>query len=78
MRRKQWIFGMAISSTLIFVLLCLNYAESQSDLVKRGKYLVDAAGACGQCHTPRKGAEMDMSMYLAGHPANALVPQISI
>ena len=66
MHKKHWLIAIAISSTIIFILLCLNYAESQSDLVKRGKYLVDAVGACGQCHTPRKGAEMDMSMYLAG------------
>lgn len=78
MRRKYWIFGIAIFLTLIFVLLCLNYAESQSDLVKRGKYLVDAAGACGQCHTPRKGAEMDMNMYLAGHPENAAYPKFDM
>ena len=31
MKRKYWIFAMAIFSTSIFVLLCLNYAESQSD-----------------------------------------------
>ena len=47
-------------------------------MVKRGKYLVDAVGACGQCHTPRKGAEMDMSMYLAGHPANAPYPKFDM
>ena len=78
MTKKQWIIGMTICASLISVLLCLNYAESQSDLVKRGKYLVDAAGACGQCHTPRKGAEMDMSMYLAGHPANEAYPKFDM
>ena len=35
MRKKYWTFGMVIFSISIFVLLCLNYAESQSDLVKR-------------------------------------------
>ncbi len=78
MHKKHWLIAIAISSTIIFILLCLNYAESQSDLVKRGKYLVDAVGACGQCHTPRKGAEMDMSMYLAGHPANAPYPKFDM
>ena len=78
MDKKYWIVGSVVFSTLIFVLLCLNHAESQSDLVKRGQYLVDALGACGQCHTPRKGAEMDMSMYLAGHPTNAPYPKFDM
>ncbi len=75
MRKKHWIFGMAILSTAILILFSLNLAQSQSDPVKRGKYLVDSVGACGQCHTPRKGAEMDMGMYLAGHPEKAPYPK---
>ena len=75
MKKKYWILGIAGVSTLTMVLLSLNPAQSQSNLVKQGKYLVDAVGACGQCHTPRKGAVMDMSMYLAGHPAAAPYPK---
>ena len=57
------------------IALSINSVESQSDMVQRGKYLVDAAGACGHCHTPRAGAEYNMDMYLAGHPANAPYPR---
>jgi len=75
MNKKQWILGITILSTLVLIELNFNQAQSQSDLAKRGKYLVDAIGACGQCHTPRKGADPDMSMYLAGHPAGTPPPK---
>ena len=75
MNKKHWIFGIAFLSAFILIVVSFNQAQSQGDLVKRGRYLVDAVGACGQCHTPRKGAELDMSMYLAGHPANAAYPK---
>ena len=55
--------------------LNINSVESQSDMVQRGKYLVDTLGACGHCHTPRAGAEYNMAMYLAGHPANEPYPR---
>lgn len=55
--------------------LNINSVESQSDVVRRGKYLVDTVGACGHCHTPRAGAEYNMDMYLAGHPGNAPYPR---
>jgi mono/diheme cytochrome c family protein len=45
-----------------------------------GKFLVQVGG-CGDCHTPKKmtpaGIRPDMSMYLAGFPANAPTPQIN-
>lgn len=35
----------------------------------RGQYLVEAAGHCGECHTPRNfGGAMDFSRWLAGAP----------
>ncbi len=55
--------------------LNINSVESQSDMAQRGKYLVDTLGACGHCHTPRAGAEYNMAMYLAGHPANEPYPR---
>ena len=65
--------------TLLFVgaiiALSINSVQSQSDRVQRGKYLVDTVGACGHCHTPRAGADYNMNMYLAGHPANATYPR---
>ncbi|VVE24913.1 cytochrome C [Pandoraea capi] len=43
---------------------------SQSTLWNRGRYLVDGAGHCGACHTPRNmlGAERD-KLYLRGGEA---------
>ncbi len=75
MIKKRWILGTIIISILTLMILTFNHAQSQGDMVKRGKYLVDAVGACGQCHTPRARAEPDMRMYLAGHPANAPHPK---
>lgn len=45
-----------------------------------GKHLVEMGG-CGDCHTPKKmtpqGPAPDMTMYLAGHPAQIPPPQIN-
>jgi cytochrome c553 len=50
---------------------------SQADMVKRGRYLVNAMG-CTDCHTPHKmgpnGPEPDMSLFLAGHQADVKLP----
>lgn len=50
-------------------------AQDSSKQIARGKYLAESVAACGQCHTPRKGAEPDMTMHLAGHPASAPAPK---
>jgi mono/diheme cytochrome c family protein len=43
-------------------------------LVARGKYIVTAVAACGDCHTPREpNGELDDSRWLAGAP----VPYLS-
>lgn len=54
--------------------LLLTSAE-QTDLVKRGGYLLSALG-CTDCHTPhdQKG-EPIAGMFLAGHPKDAPLPQ---
>ena len=75
MHRNLLIFCTVIIFVGSIIALSINSVESQSDMVQRGKYLVDAAGACGHCHTPRAGAEYNMDMYLAGHPANAPYPR---
>jgi mono/diheme cytochrome c family protein len=37
--------------------------------LQRGRYLVDALGHCGECHTPRTlGGGLDHDRYLAGNP----------
>jgi mono/diheme cytochrome c family protein len=47
----------------------------------RGRYLVDALGHCGECHTPRTWAGVsDRSRYLAGSkngPEGESVPNIT-
>ncbi|MFC4626075.1 cytochrome c [Daeguia caeni] len=41
--------------------------ENPSDQVKRGQYLVEALGHCGECHTPRNLiGGLDKSKWLAG------------
>lgn len=58
--------------------------DPAADRVARGKYLVDSAGGCNDCHTPMKmganGPEPDMARYLAGHPEGLAVgraPQLA-
>jgi mono/diheme cytochrome c family protein len=52
-----------------------------SDAVKRGQYLVEGPGQCGECHTPRDfagGSQLDQ--WLAGAPAvegKGVVPNIT-
>ncbi|MDE0010062.1 MAG: c-type cytochrome [Candidatus Poribacteria bacterium] len=75
MSRNLLIFCIAVFLVGTIITLTINSVESQSDMVQRGKYLVDTVGACGHCHTPRAGAEYNMDMYLAGHPANAPYPR---
>ena len=75
MPRNLLIFSVVVLIVGAIIALNINSVESQSDMVQRGKYLVDTLGACGHCHTPRAGAEYNMDMYLAGHPANAPYPR---
>lgn len=45
------------------------------DLVARGKYLVEVAAGCGECHTPLTDTgEPDRRYHLAGHVAGTAVP----
>lgn len=43
-------------------------------LQARGKYLVDVVVACGDCHTPQGPMGPDLTMYLAGNPDFAVLP----
>jgi mono/diheme cytochrome c family protein len=43
--------------------------DTSDPLVARGQYLAEAAGHCGECHTPRNfGGAMDAGRWLAGAP----------
>ncbi len=75
MRKKQVLSCLALLFVSIIVIISIRSVDSQEDMVKRGKYLVDAVAACGYCHTPRAGSEYDMKMYLAGHPSESLYPR---
>ncbi len=75
MRRKLLIFVLPIFFIIAIIAIGIRSVDSQADNVERGKYLVDAVGACSHCHTPRAGADYNMDMYLAGHPADEPHPQ---
>ena len=75
MYRNLLIFCVVVLFIGAIIALSIRAVESQGDMVQRGKYLVDAVAACGYCHTPRAGAEYNMNMYLAGHPAEAAYPR---
>jgi mono/diheme cytochrome c family protein len=58
----RWRFGVGLWKWLYF-------DAGPSTVVNRGKYLVDALGHCGECHTPRNflgGPKKDR--YMAGAP----------
>ena len=69
MSKKNVFFAIAFLVVCVVVIIAIQSVESQEDMVKRGKYLVDAVAACGYCHTPRAGSDFDPNMYLAGHPS---------
>lgn len=65
-------FNDGMKLTLFFLLLVLgmlrgNAAGTNDVLLQRGKYLVESAGACSDCHTPRdwKGT-LDRVRWLQG------------
>ncbi len=46
-------------------------ADSSSDAVARGKYLVEEVGKCQECHTPRlETGEFDKTKWLQGADFN--------
>ena len=75
MNRNFLISGLTLLFLGTLIVIGVRSVQSQGDMVQRGKYLVDAVAACGHCHTPRVGADYDMNMYLAGHPAGQPAPR---
>ncbi|MCO4318379.1 cytochrome c [Phyllobacterium sp. 21LDTY02-6] len=51
------------------------------EAVKRGQYLVEGPGHCGECHTPRDGfGGLDTSRWMAGAPSpegKGVIPNIT-
>lgn len=55
-------------------------AATQTDLVKRGEYLV-TIGGCNDCHSPKimtaQGPAPDPARLLSGHPSSEALPPIT-
>ncbi|KTR05828.1 cytochrome C [Aureimonas ureilytica] len=50
----------------------ISWPNGAPDLVRRGQYLVEGPGHCGECHTPRSlggAGGLDHDRWLAGGPA---------
>lgn len=64
-----------------FTPLQIEVDPAESEAWNRGRYLVEAAAHCGECHTPRTlTGGLDRSLWLAGSregPEGELAPNIS-
>lgn len=61
--------------TLTLSVLPGSLTAQNSDLIARGKHLVEVAADCGECHTPTTATgEPDQKYHLAGHVAGSPVP----
>jgi mono/diheme cytochrome c family protein len=66
----------AMRRTLLTVFLCVlcfvsplaSFAQVNTDAVKRGRYLANEMGKCGDCHTPRTAGLPDKTRWLKGSP----------
>jgi hypothetical protein len=85
MHKKYWILS---TLTLAIIVTGISCGEVNSEgfappiadpvqLVKRGQYLVNAAG-CDDCHSPKKmgphGPEIDSALRFSGYPASRPLP----
>ncbi len=55
-------------SVFCFVCPLASFAQDNAEAVKRGRYLVNEMGKCGDCHTPRKAGIPDKTKWLKGSP----------
>jgi mono/diheme cytochrome c family protein len=53
---------------LFLVSLLASSAQTNTKTVKRGRYLVNEIGKCGDCHTPRTRGVPDKTKWLKGAP----------
>jgi hypothetical protein len=76
------VLAIAVAATLAVTLparaqTASKAAETTTDKLARGKYLVTTSG-CHDCHTPwimgEKGPEPDMTRMLSGHPESEKLP----
>jgi mono/diheme cytochrome c family protein len=72
--RLLWITGLGLLALAIGAPPRPLTAQSP-DLIARGKYLVEVAANCAECHTPVTAeGEPDETYHLAGHVAGTPVP----
>ena len=66
------VISLAVGALL---LVAVSSLAQTPDLVARGKYLVEVAANCGECHTPATATgEPDERLHLAGHVTGTPVP----
>jgi mono/diheme cytochrome c family protein len=53
---------------LFFVCPLASFSQVDTDAVKRGRYLVNEMGKCGDCHTPRTAGLPSQTRWLKGAP----------
>jgi hypothetical protein len=83
---KKYSILSSLSVILLAVAISCNEADSEGfappladpvQLVKRGRYLVNAIG-CDDCHSPKKrgphGPEIDSALRFSGYPAGRPLP----
>ena len=87
MRKAYLIMASFIVAISAVIFACSSEAKteekspilSQSEMVKRGEYLVATIG-CDDCHSPKrmgaKGPELIPELRLSGYPANNPIPKI--
>src|SRR5439155_7003846 len=70
---QSWLRPLAKVGGVVFGVAALAvpaFAQTRTDLVERGRYLVETIGVCGHCHTPQQvkdGRQVDLpGMHLAG------------
>jgi Cytochrome c len=86
MQNKIFILSFFSVAAVAAIISCNSSTASQNNtakkmdsltLIKRGEYLVTAAG-CDDCHSPKKmganGPEIDMERRLSGFPASRPMP----
>jgi mono/diheme cytochrome c family protein len=53
---------------VFFISPLASSAQADTEAVKRGRYLVNEMGKCGDCHTPRTRGLPDKTKWLKGAP----------
>lgn len=87
MRNKMLIIGMMVISAAGLVIACTSGSAkgkeskpmTQTELVKRGEYLVNAVG-CDDCHSPKKmgpnGPEIIEDLRFSGYPSERIINKV--